>query len=63
MDKIKYVVRWTDQNGQNRRREYDDEPTARKARDWIQENGDEDADYAVILNNSPETPMFPTQPS
>ena len=41
------IVRWTDKQGKQCSKEYTDENTARKARDWLTENGIEDADIAI----------------
>ncbi len=49
MQYLKYIVRWTDQDGENHRREYDDEKDARKARDWLLENGAPSADVAIKM--------------
>ena len=43
----KLIVRWTDNKGEYREKEYQDEKTARKARDWLIENGALDADIAI----------------
>lgn len=48
MDQVKLAVRWIDKDGKEHRKEYDDEPTARKARDWVLVNGAVSADIAVI---------------
>ena len=50
MHNIKLVVRWNDKEGKSHRREYDDEPKARKARDWLMENGASDVDIAISSN-------------
>jgi len=47
MQRPKFVVRWTDQDGKNRRREYDDEKEARKARDWLLEKETPNAKAAI----------------
>lgn len=52
----KYIIRWTDQNGNKQRKVYDDYLTASKARKWLTDAGIADADIAVELQASP---MFP----
>lgn len=47
MNKLKLI--WTDQNGKLQTREFDTEPEARKARDWLREKGADDVDMAVII--------------
>jgi len=49
MQRPKFVARWTDQDGKNRRREYVDEKEARKARDWLLEKGAPSADVAIKM--------------
>ena len=46
---MKLLVRWTDKEGNNQSKEYDDYKTATKARDWLLDNGANDADIAVIM--------------
>ena len=52
----KYIIRWTDQNGNKQRKVYDDYLTASKARKWLTDGGIADADIAVELQASS---MFP----
>lgn len=67
MNRAKFVVRWKDQDGNDRRREYDKEPEARKARDWLIANGAPTADVAVKMGEreyastvkTEESSMFP----
>ena len=44
-----FIVRWTDLNGYKKSKEYTDEKLAKKARDWLTDNGIKDADIAVKL--------------
>ena len=46
---ISYIVRWKDKNGNENRKAYDDSVTARKAVDWLNDNGILDADIAITL--------------
>ncbi len=67
MQHLKYVVRWDDQDGNKQRREYDTGKDARKAKDWLTENGATSVDIAVSMGNreikTAEQPssMFPTK--
>lgn len=51
---MKLSVRWTDQDGKERRKEYDNQADAVKARDWLLNNGADDADIAVIRTIKPQ---------
>lgn len=51
-----FIVRWTDINGASKSRPYTDEKTARKARDWLTNNGIKDADIAIAVVEKPEEP-------
>lgn len=66
MQHLKFVVRWTDAEGKSHRKEYDTEPAARKARQWLIDNGAPTADVAVSINGKEhqESSVFPgaTQP-
>lgn len=67
MQRPKFVVRWTDQDGNDKRREYDAEKDARKAKDWLIDNGAASVDIAIrvggreVNSASPEPSMFPTK--
>jgi len=43
------LLRWTDDKGNQQVKEYTDEPTARKARDWLLEHGATNVDIAIRL--------------
>lgn len=66
MQHLKFVVRWTDGEGKNHRREYDTEKDARKAKDWLTDNGATSVDVAVSMSGREiaakpqESSMFPT---
>ncbi len=49
MQKLKYVVRWSDRDGSDKSKEYDDEKSARKAKEWLLNNGSSSVDIAVSL--------------
>jgi len=51
MQHLKFVVRWTDKEGGEHRKDYGDEPQARKAKQWLLDNGALSADIAVSINN------------
>ena len=51
MQHLKFIVRWSDQEGKNHRKEYDDEPAARKAKQWLLDNGAASADIAVQMGS------------
>lgn len=51
MQHLKFVVRWTDQDGKNHNKEYGDEPTARKAQAWLLERGATSVDIAVSMGS------------
>ena len=51
MQHLKFVVRWSDQESKNHRKEYNDEPAARKAKQWLLDNGATSADIAVQMGN------------
>lgn len=67
MQRPKFVVRWTDQDGKNQRREYDTEPEARKARDWLIKNNAPSVDMAIqmggreISKTAEPSSMFPAK--
>lgn len=44
-----YTVRWIDDKGLNHKKSYDDEKTARKAADWLVDNGADRVDVAVVV--------------
>lgn len=46
MNILKFVVRW-EMNGEEQSKEYDDEPTAKKAKAWLIERGATNIDIAV----------------
>lgn len=66
MQRLKFVVRWTDADGKNHRKEYDVEKEARRAKDWLNDNGATSVDIAISMNGretkTAEQPssMFPT---
>lgn len=45
---MKLIVRWTDNEGKEHSKEYDDEATAAKAKKWLIENGITAVDIAII---------------
>jgi hypothetical protein len=49
MQHLKFIVRWSDQEGNNKRKEYDSEPAARKAKQWLLDNGAASVDVAVQM--------------
>ena len=49
MQNLKFVVRWTDPNGKTHKKEYDDEKSATKAKQWVLDQGAASADVAVLL--------------
>ncbi len=51
MQHLKFIVRWEDRDGKPQRKEYDSEPAARKAKQWLLDNGAASADIAVSINN------------
>lgn len=51
MQRLKFVVRWTDADGKNHRKEYDTEKEARKARDWLNDNGATSVDVAISMGD------------
>lgn len=68
MQHLKYVVRWTDQDGKNHSKEYDDDPAARKAKAWLIDRGAPSVDIAVrsrgveySSESSDITTMFPVK--
>lgn len=46
---MKIKVRYQDKDGNEKYKIYDDEPTARKAKKWLLDNGYENVDMAVVL--------------
>lgn len=46
--KPKIMVRWTDKDGKERSKVYDDEPTAQKAKKWLIDNGTDTVDIAIV---------------
>lgn len=51
MQRLKFVVRWTDADGKSHRKEYDVEKDARKAKDWLIDNGATSVDIAISMGN------------
>lgn len=51
MNGVKLIVRWTDKDGDNHRKEYTDEKQARKAKAWLEEHGATNVDVAVRIGN------------
>lgn len=51
MQHLKFVVRWTDQDGKNHSKEYGDDPAARKAKAWLLERGAVSVDIAVSMGS------------
>lgn len=49
MQHLKFVVRWTDQEGKNYSKEYPNDPAARKAKAWLIERGAVSVDIAVSI--------------
>lgn len=49
MKNVKFVVRWTDADGKNHSKSYDDEPAAKKAKQWLLDNGATSVDVAVSM--------------
>ena len=49
MQNLKFVVRWTDPSGKTHKKEYDDEKSARRAKEWVLNQGATSADIAVLL--------------
>lgn len=49
MQGVKFVVRWNDAEGNPKRKEYATEQDARKARKWLEDNGAEAVDIALII--------------
>lgn len=50
MKNVSFVVRWTDAEGKNHSKSYDDERAARKAKEWLLDNGAVSVDVAVSMN-------------
>lgn len=46
-----FVVRWEDKNGKQHRREYTTETDARKAKQWLLDNGALSVDIAIRIND------------
>lgn len=44
-----YTIRWTDKDGNNNEKVYDDYQTAIKAKNWLIKQGIEDIDIAVTV--------------
>jgi len=44
-----FTVRWIDDKGLNQKKFYDDEKTARKAADWLINNGADRVDVAIVV--------------
>jgi hypothetical protein len=66
MQHLKFVVRWTDGEGKDHSREYDTEKDARKAKDWLTDNGATSVDIAISMNGretktAEPSAMFPTK--
>ncbi len=51
MQHLKFIVRWEDRDGKPQRKEYDSEPAARKAKQWLLDNGAASADIAVQMGS------------
>lgn len=51
MQRLKFVVRWSDTDGKSHRKSYDAEKEARKARDWLLANGAPNADVAISMGD------------
>lgn len=49
MQGVRFVVRWNDAEGNPKRKEYATEQDARKARKWLEDNGAEAVDIALII--------------
>ena len=45
----KFVVRWTDAAGKNHSKEYESEPAAKKAKQWLLDQGAVSVDIAVSI--------------
>lgn len=67
MQRLKYVVRWTDADDKHHRKEYSEEKEARRARDWLTDNGARQVDVAVSIGDremkTAEPSMFPAKES
>lgn len=50
MKNVSFVVRWTDGDGKNHKKGYNDEPAARKAKEWLLNNGATSVDIAISMN-------------
>ena len=48
---MKFVVRWTDAHGNERRKEYSHELDARKAKTWLIDRGAKDVDIAISIGD------------
>lgn len=46
---MKIKVRYQDKQGNDKYKIYDDEPTARKAKKWLLDNGYDNVDMAVVI--------------
>lgn len=55
MQGVKFVVRWNDAGGNPKRKEYVTEQDARKARKWLEDNGAEAVDIALIMGGQQMT--------
>lgn len=61
MNNLKFVVRWVDREGRDQTKIYPSEKEARKARDWLLDNGAKNADYAIRIKNKDHAGgMFPS---
>lgn len=49
MQHLSFTVRWTDKEGMNHSKTYGDEPAAKKAKQWLLDNGAVSVDIAVAI--------------
>jgi hypothetical protein len=55
-----FSVRWVDKEGTDRKKEYTGLINARKAAEWLRDNGADDVDIAVVLKVAPVAVDVPT---
>ena len=68
---IKFIVRWTDNAGKNKSKEYSEEIEARKAKQWLLDRGAADADIAIqmggrerpVADKAPKEKVVEEQPT
>jgi len=48
-----FCVRWIDAEGNNKTKDYSDLATARKAVKWLEENGGQEVDVAIVMREKP----------